>query len=154
MVQLRPVVLLLVEFYPKFRMRFRIKSLAAIGSFVDKYLNLSLIYPYDLIQRPETSQLCRKSHIQNRIQLRVTELLDASVPKEDGTQASFTHQARAPTPSTPVPRTRRTSRASSPSLRAPVAPTQTTCSGWPRAWTSWESPTTTCVLWWRRCSRS
>ena len=54
-VQLRPVVLSLVEFYPKFRMRLRIKSLATIGSFVDKYLNLLLIYPYDLIPRPETS---------------------------------------------------------------------------------------------------
>ena len=42
MVQLRPVVLLLVEFYMKFWLRFRFKNLVEIGPLVVKYLMSSL----------------------------------------------------------------------------------------------------------------
>ena len=42
-VQLRPVVLLLVEFYPKVLSSFKIKSQATRGSCVIKYYFLSLI---------------------------------------------------------------------------------------------------------------
>ena len=67
--QWHPVVMLLVEFYSKFLVSFRIKSQTLRYSFVAKYHYLPLIYPSEVIQRPEASQLRHISHKQFRKKL-------------------------------------------------------------------------------------
>ena len=62
MVQLRSVVPLLVEFYPKFRLSLKFKSLYIRGSFVVKYIYPSFNHPAEFIEMPKTSQICHKSY--------------------------------------------------------------------------------------------
>ena len=64
-----PVVLLLVEFYPKFLSGVILKSVHMRGSFAVKNVYPLLINPFDIIPMPISSQLVRKSHIKFRIKL-------------------------------------------------------------------------------------
>ena len=59
-VQLRPVVLLLIEFYPEFLLSLRFKPIHVRVSFVVKYVHPLLNCPSDVIAMTKTSQLCRK----------------------------------------------------------------------------------------------
>ena len=68
-VQLRPVVPLLVEFYPKFRLSVRFKFLHIWDSFVVKYIYPLFIYPTDFIEMLKTSQIYRQSHLHFRVKL-------------------------------------------------------------------------------------
>ena len=57
-IQLRPVDPFLVEFYPKFQLSHRFKSLHMRSSFVIKYAYPMLIYPSEIIEMPKTSHIC------------------------------------------------------------------------------------------------